>query len=68
MPSGELLQYLRDGRQAPGIRVVEHDLGDPAGGVVPQQGAVDEGHAEAAAPEDGQPHRSAPPADRPSAR
>ena len=41
-----------------GIHVVQHDLGDPAGGVVAQQGPVDQRHPEAAAAENRQPHPS----------
>ena len=62
----ELPEDPCDGREPTGIRVVEHDLGDPAGGVVAQEGAVDERHAEPPTAEDRQSH-GAPSSDRTNA-
>ena len=51
-------EHLLDRRQPGGVEVVQRDVRDPALGAVGQQGPVDQGHAEATAAEDAQPHAS----------
>ena len=47
VPCRELLEDAGDGGEAAGVGVVEHHLGDPAGGAVAQERAVHQGHPEA---------------------
>ena len=54
---GLLGEHAADRRQPGGVEVVQHHVGDPALGAVGQQRPVDQRHAEAAAAEDGEPHR-----------